>query len=228
MKTQPRSGGPATEQGKAISSRNAQKHGLTSNKMFVLQNENPEAWAALLAQCVEGYRPATDLEHTYVEAIAFALWRLKRIYAVQTALIDLEMDDQAESFAATFDRADETIRKTQAIRSLLDDSDALTKLSRYETTLQRAHDRAVKNLQTLREMGQPQPAAPAPVIPISQKLRNELEPLETPPESFSAGSPEPVSAAHHNLTQFSAVAVREGLRCRIGTILGEKPPSDGQ
>ena len=37
-------GGPRTEQGKARSSQNATKHGLRSNKMFVLQNENPEAW----------------------------------------------------------------------------------------------------------------------------------------------------------------------------------------
>jgi len=202
MKHPIRSGGPNTAAGKAISSRNAVKHGLTSNKMFVLQNENPEAWAALLAQCVEGYRPTTPLEHTYVEAIAFALWRLKRIYAVQTALIDLEMDEQAETFAAAFEQADETVRKTQAIRSLLgggnNDSDALTKLSRYETALQRAHDRAVKNLKTLREMATPQPP-PAPVIPISQKLRNEL-PAENRPEHIPCQAREQMVSADGKLT----------------------------
>ena len=74
---------------------NALKHGLTSKKMFVLQNENPAAWAELLDQCVRDYKPATPLEHTYVQAICFALWRLRRMYSVQTALVDLEMDDQA-------------------------------------------------------------------------------------------------------------------------------------
>ena len=62
---------------------NAVKHGLTSTKMFVLQNENPAAWAELLDQCVQDYKPTTPLEHTYVQAIAFSLWRLRRMYSVQ-------------------------------------------------------------------------------------------------------------------------------------------------
>ena len=52
---------------------NAVKHGLTSTKMFVLQNENPAAWAELLDQCVNDYKPTTPLEITYVLAIAFSL-----------------------------------------------------------------------------------------------------------------------------------------------------------
>ena len=131
---------------------NAVKHGLTSNKMFVLQNENPAAWAELLEQCVTDYKPVTPLEETYVQAIAFALWRLRRIYSVQTAMVDLEMDGQAAAFDKNYETADETVRKTLAVRELLRDARPLTNISRYEVALQRAHDRAVNNLLNLRKL----------------------------------------------------------------------------
>jgi hypothetical protein len=47
------SNGPITEAGKAKSSRNALKHGLTGRRMYVLQNEHPQAWAELVAVCVQ-------------------------------------------------------------------------------------------------------------------------------------------------------------------------------
>lgn len=131
---------------------NAVKHGLTSNKMFVLQNENPAAWVNLLAECIAAYNPVNALERGYVEAIAFALWRLRRIYSVQTALVDLEMDEQSETFAETYQSADETIRRSLAIRELVGDAKPLANLGRYEAALQRAHDRAVKNLENVRKL----------------------------------------------------------------------------
>ena len=64
-------GGPRTEQGKARSSQNATKHELRSNKMFVLQNENPEAWQTMLDACVEEFQPMSAFERKLVEEIAF-------------------------------------------------------------------------------------------------------------------------------------------------------------
>ena len=55
-------GGPRTEQGKARSSQNATRHGLRSNKLFVLQNENPEAWQEMLDACVEEFQPVNEFE----------------------------------------------------------------------------------------------------------------------------------------------------------------------
>ena len=53
-------GGPKTEQGKARSSQNALKHGLTSRKLFLLQHENPEHWKQLLADFSEEFQPANS------------------------------------------------------------------------------------------------------------------------------------------------------------------------
>src|SRR5829696_1956097 len=101
------SNGPVTEEGKARSSRNALKHGLAGRKMFVLQNEHPQAWAELLADCVETWRPATSMEYRAVEEIAGAKWRLRRLHFIETGLFDHEMEQQAEDFAATYSQADE-------------------------------------------------------------------------------------------------------------------------
>ena len=70
MKSSQRGGGPQTAAGKINSSQNAVKHGITSNKMYVLQNENPAAWAELLDICVEQFRPTNRYERTIVEEIA--------------------------------------------------------------------------------------------------------------------------------------------------------------
>jgi hypothetical protein len=147
-----RTGGPQTDAGKAKCAQNAVKHGATSTKMFVLANESREAWEQLLAATASDYKPTTEIEHQYVVAIAFAIWRLRRIWAVQTCAINLKMDDQAAYYAATYVHEDATVRHTLAIEALTREEEELARLTRYETALQRAHDRAVRNLMNLRQL----------------------------------------------------------------------------
>jgi hypothetical protein len=163
-----RSGGPQTVDGKARSSRNAIKHGITSNKMFVLQNENPAAWAEMLDMCVEQFRPSTRYEHSIVEEIAFAKWRLKRLWIIENTLHDVEMDNQSEEFAETYEQADEAVRRTLAYRSLADNTNTLELLHRHQTRLERARDRAVKSLIDLR--GNP-PASGSPPVETENAKR---------------------------------------------------------
>jgi hypothetical protein len=149
------SNGPITEAGKAKSSRNALKHGLAGRKMFVLQNEHPQAWAELVADCIHTWCPTTSMEHRAVEEIAGAKWRLRRLRFIETGLFDHEMDAQAEDLAATYVNADESIRQALAFKSLADNSRSLALLSRYETRLQRGYQQAVQALKDLRsEHGQ--------------------------------------------------------------------------
>ncbi|HYP09647.1 MAG TPA: hypothetical protein VER03_25710 [Bryobacteraceae bacterium] len=166
----PLSRGPVTEAGKALSSRNAVKHGLSGSKMFVLQNEHPQAWAELLADCVATWKPVTSMEHRAVEDIAGAKWRLRRLRFIETGLFDLEMDQQADDFAAGYDDADESIRQALAFKSLADNSRSLALLSRYETRLERAYQRAVQALKELR----------AQTAASGEKIEMPNEPVEAP------------------------------------------------
>ena len=137
-------------QNKIGQSQNAVKHGITSSKMFVLQNESPEQWEEMLAGCVEEFQPATPFEERLVEEIAFAKWRLRRAWIAENALYDTEMDDGADAFAAKYKQADEGVRQGTAFRSMADSSKALALVMRYESRLDRAYKRAIKTLEDRR------------------------------------------------------------------------------
>lgn len=74
--------GPLTTGGKAISRRNAFKHGLTANPA-TLGIEDADAFRSLLEQLTEELDARGALELSIVHRIAIALWRLNR-----AALID--------------------------------------------------------------------------------------------------------------------------------------------
>lgn len=145
-----KNGGPRTPEGKAISSRNAIKHGVTSNELYVLQNENPEAWAQLLAEANEEFHPETPFESQIVEEIAFAKWRLRRSWHIERALFNNQMEEQADTLESRFDKIDEGSRQGHAYKALSDHSTSITNLGRYQTRLERAYDRNVRNLRELR------------------------------------------------------------------------------
>jgi hypothetical protein len=91
--------GPRTPEGKAISSRNALKFGLTS-KQILLPWENPADFEALHAAIAEQFQPATDAESMLVDNIAVAEWRERRTEIAQTAWLEAQTKDIADSHKA--------------------------------------------------------------------------------------------------------------------------------
>ncbi len=72
-----KSTGPRTTAGKAASSRNNTRHGLTA-KLFLLDTEDPAQYEALRSDLIDSYRPANGAELMLVEEIAQNFWRLQR------------------------------------------------------------------------------------------------------------------------------------------------------
>ncbi len=69
--------GPRTEAGKAISSRNSTKHGLFTQRDFILEGEEEEyaqSFTALMAEIA----PDGIIEQTFATEIMGATWRLRR------------------------------------------------------------------------------------------------------------------------------------------------------
>src|SRR6266550_1579419 len=60
-----KSNGPKTPEGKATSSMNALRHGMTA-KGILLTNENPEAFHKLAGAYYEKFEPADDVERDLV------------------------------------------------------------------------------------------------------------------------------------------------------------------
>ena len=105
-----KSNGPKTPEGKAISSANSLRHGMTA-KAILLTNENPEAYARLAATYYEKFQPADDVECDLVDEMVVAKWRQRRDWSNEAALFDLEMDHQTKKVDAQYQKVG--IRLTQ-------------------------------------------------------------------------------------------------------------------
>jgi hypothetical protein len=81
-----RSRGPKTAAGKAISSRNALKHGLSA-RTVVLDGEDVAAFQAFQAALRVELAPVGVLQHDLVSRIALGLWRARRSDRIEAALL---------------------------------------------------------------------------------------------------------------------------------------------
>jgi hypothetical protein len=79
--------GPRTEAGKAISSMNSLKHGLTA-KTVVLRGENQADFDRLHEQLLTDHSPAGALETQIVGEIAACLWRLQRARRYESTVLE--------------------------------------------------------------------------------------------------------------------------------------------
>ena len=82
-----RSTGPRTDAGKAVSSMNSLKHGLTA-KTVVLPGENKADFDALHQQLLEEHAPLGALETELVAEIAACLWRLQRARRYESKVLE--------------------------------------------------------------------------------------------------------------------------------------------
>src|SRR5260370_40585292 len=98
-----RSRGPVTPEGKAISSRNAMRHGMLS-KTLVLRNESAKTFKALFYLLIERFSPVDDIEMSAVEEMAAAHWRMRRVMNMEHAILDAgilqNMDKEPDERAA--------------------------------------------------------------------------------------------------------------------------------
>ncbi|MBV9038364.1 MAG: hypothetical protein JO182_28000 [Acidobacteriaceae bacterium] len=98
--------GPTTPEGKAKSSLNAVKSGLTG-RAVLLPSEDVAAYEAHIASFQKELHPIGDREHTLVQSLADTQWRLDRIPNLETGLFALGRMRYADRFQ---DEADEQIR----------------------------------------------------------------------------------------------------------------------
>jgi len=156
--------GPRTAAGKAVSSRNARRHGLLSSQV-VLESEDPQELASLRKDLVAHLSPVGSLEELLVDRIVTGFWRLRRANRVERALMEdrhrerMEGADQ-ESRLVTLtggpqdDDIDQGLERWEARRprlALIDmvANETLEKILRYETAIERQIYRALHELQRL-------------------------------------------------------------------------------
>lgn len=168
--------GPRTEHGKAASSQNARRHGLTSNRV-VLPGEDPAEYDALRANLLREYQPLGETELTLVDELAACSWRLVRARSVETAAYK-KMVEGSEDPAAVI--AGQLVAQPAAI----------DRMQRYVTAFERAYYRALNKLTAIHkerrqqtESRDPRPAASSPAQPDFLD-EDDLPPRPVPLASF--------------------------------------------
>ncbi len=188
------SSGPRSSTGKAASSRNRLVHGLRANT-HILLDEDPAEFQALLDDLLTRFQPVGPGEEMLVLRIAANQWRLNRAFPIEAGILREQV-----RFVATTDanRQPEYLRhqkiyeanpetvppppppdgRDALARAFTGDckgTDALTKLTRYENSLERSIDRALRQLKAYQAA---RLAAAEPALP-------ESEPAEAPPEPIN-------------------------------------------
>src|SRR6266849_3026909 len=167
-----KSKGPRTAAGLANSSRNSLSHGFTARNTIILEYENPEEFQQMLTEYRATYEPATAAERDLVDQMIAARWRIRRMWTIETALLDCEIVRRQAKVKKEFTHIDGAVELAQAFRSLADDSRSLALASRYESRLYRMHDRAYT---ALRELQNAKRSPPPPEEKNAKRTQSAVE-----------------------------------------------------
>ena len=165
-----KSHGPKTESGRKASSMNAVTHGLYS-KSVVLQQESPEQHREMLDAYIQQFQPQGQAEFDLLEEMVAAKWRQRRLWAIESDLLEEEILKQKDQFEEEDQPLDDIVPLSFAYRELALGT-SFPFLNRNESRLERAYSRALKILLELQRLRQ------AAAIQNSQK-RTESQ-IRTP------------------------------------------------
>jgi len=158
--------GPRTTAGKAMSSRNATKHGLLSEQA-ALPGESRRRLLALHDQLYLELRPVGVLEQLFVDRIVCGFWRLRRALHAEREAMKLkgqgdvrpliityvtggdEGETDLDSSGADVQRSPDKRRQPGSLLAQAVANEQVEKILRYETTIERQIYRALHELQRL-------------------------------------------------------------------------------
>jgi hypothetical protein len=147
-----KSTGPRSPQGKAASSRNSLRHGLCAEK-YLLLDEDPAAYTALVADHYQRFRPVGEAEEYLVLRIANNQWRLHRAGSIDTQIhregvaIIVHINPQ-------FSQEQRDAQSQHCGSAFMDDchrTQSLLKLQRYEAALERSNKECIRQLNEFRQ-----------------------------------------------------------------------------
>ena len=147
--------GPRTGEGKARSSQNARKHGLTAAQL-VIAPEDRQEFDELLAQLQTEIRPQGVLQQILFDGLVASAWNLNRILCMEAKLTAsaggyLDILDHPE-LAAKLDR-----------------------LARHQTRIERSFHRSLRELKSLQTDAALAPTLPPALMRIAPPLASKTQ-----------------------------------------------------
>jgi hypothetical protein len=178
-----KSHGPKTEAGRKISSMNAVTHGLYS-KGVVIAKESSEQYQEMLDAYIQQFQPIGPVELDLVEEMVAAKWRQRRLWSIETDLIEDQILIQTEKLDKDYSDYDPHCPLSYAYAALAE-SGSLPFLTRNESRLERAYFRALKLLLELQRLRKSE----------DKNIQKRTESQIRPPQSF------PLPPIHHDRPQ---------------------------
>ena len=168
--------GPRTERGKAVAARNATTHGLFARDIVLpCLGEDPDGYQQILDELNAQLKPKNLLERHYVEKIAAASWRLRRLHRWQAQLFE----DNSLTEDQRLDKLDKVLRHENHLHRQIDTAVKMLNKDVPHLHTSRAHDEARRGLiRTDRECRR-DPEADLEVTVEADRL---LKPLTASPE----------------------------------------------
>ncbi|MCC6360772.1 MAG: hypothetical protein IT450_18700 [Phycisphaerales bacterium] len=200
-----KSTGPKTPEGKAASSRNAMKHGLTAAAM-VLPNENITEFEEFRAEMLDALQPSDRLEAHFAERVIAAAWRLNRVTKAESEIIRSGLEGQwryKHTLALSMKKPIGTIpgveeSTAEVLLELMKKRDTLSKLSRYEAAIERSLHRALHELQRFQAQRAGKDVPPPVAVDIDVAVQHPAAAAPTPAQKQAPVNGEPVEGYSEN------------------------------
>ena len=142
-----RSTGPRTEAGRAASSRNAIRTGLTTMTITVMPGESEEDLDQLSESIRGEWNPRGDHENFLVDQMISARWRLERIARWEEEALNNAIEAPGWYTKSEARRWDAQSADRHVLSTLGAKNSIFDKLERYTRAAERAYSKAVKELQ---------------------------------------------------------------------------------
>jgi hypothetical protein len=166
---------------------NALKHGRHAKLACVLRGENKEAFQSLFHSLVRRFQPVDEAELCLIRILASIDWRLARIVAAESRILDMEIDIQIPALENAGGHPSELDRLAFSIQSLVDRSKLPQFLATRESQLVFQRQSV---LQQLRQLRRDWPLA----VPPPQVFEPEPLDPEIPPPNEPGTNPPPVAS----------------------------------
>jgi hypothetical protein len=206
-----KSTGPKSPEGKARSSRNGIRHGLTTTT-FLVRNEDVPYFTDFRNAFLDRFNPRDKVELYQVEVMVHARWNQRRAWTIENEILNIEMKRRLEDLEEEFIVFTETTRLALAMEHCMSESRAVALIHRYEVRLENQFHRALKTLLEMKKdvplpagrstlQNEPNPDSehpeelPEPVLPGAPPPQNEPEPAPAAQPAASPASPAPASAS---------------------------------
>ncbi len=170
--------GPVSPAGLLRAKTAAITHDLTASTT-VLATESQERFNRLHDTFRTLHQPANDAEALLVEQLAVTQWHLRRLWGIENALLNHEVDTLAPAHAAAYEALDHPTRTALAWRSLYDETRAHSGLHRHLSRLSRQYERTLAQLKSIKQLSAA--AEPPEAAQMDQAAKGKKQDFEDGP-----------------------------------------------